>query len=588
MTQGAPGKCPGCGTEGPVGALCAEKVCTARGYHFVPADYWSGRPDALAGVMVGEYLVVDRLGEGGFGKVYLTLQMPIGMKAALKVMHLHNVDPDMAEGLARRFQGEAAALATLSHPNIVRLLKYGMHEGTPYLVMEFVAGGLTLKGVIRDHAHRRTAVPIELTRAVVGQTLNALQAAHERSIVHRDVKPENVMLQPVAGNPNLVKVLDFGLAKFVREKTETSLLAGTPVYMAPEQLQRANIGPWTDLYALGAMTFELMTGRRPFAGQTPEEILATKLDATYDPMMLVADQQVPQVIAAFLRRSLAVSPADRFRCADEFREAFDALGIEKTAAGVPAIVVPSREPSAPSPAAAPVVTDAGLARKLEEERERLDAERRLVEEERARVAGERDALRAQRYNIVASVASSRARKEDEAGPAPPPDWEPPVRRAPESELTLWKRVQRRSYGAIWAVVVVALVAAGTAYVLRTVGVAGAVGWLKGVVSHAGVSTEKAPADFNEDGAGGGRPGRVTAAGGRVAAPIEAVVASEPPGARVSTGKGLDLGAAPVKVLVPEGGVELRLTLPGHQDATLALSHEDVARSADLKVILKRR
>jgi serine/threonine protein kinase len=326
------GHCPSCHAEGTVGQPCGEKSCGMRGYHFVPQEAFeklrelpAARIDPRLGQCIGEYLLVDVLGSGGFGKVYLALQLPILMKTALKVMDRTESDPELADALGRRFEGEAAALATLNHPNIVRLLKYGVFQGLPYLVMEYIEGNRTLRTEMQSGSLAGDSIDPEVIAKILRQILNALDAAHARNIVHRDVKPENIMMQEVSGDQLFVKVLDFGLAKFVEERSETSLMIGTPAYMAPEQITRKNIGPWTDLYALGVLLFRLVTGRQPFVGDSTQETYAMKLDPTYDPMTQADGLDLPPELTAFLRQSIARDPGSRYSSAKEFRVAFDAV-----------------------------------------------------------------------------------------------------------------------------------------------------------------------------------------------------------------------------------------------------------------------
>jgi len=326
------GHCPSCLAAGPVGQPCAERSCQRRGYHCIPEESFAkvrelppARIDPRVGQCIGEYLLVDVLGAGGFGKVYLALQLPILMKAALKVMERPEQDPELLAALAKRFEGEAAALATLTHPNIVRLLKYGVHEGVPFLVMEFVEGNRTLRNEMQTGALQSGHMDPKVTVHVLRQILNALDAAHSRGIVHRDVKPENVMLQEISGDPWFVKVLDFGLAKFVEERSETSLMVGTPAYMAPEQITRRNIGPWTDLYAVGVLAFRLITGRMPFQGDSTQETYAMKLDASYDPLSQAANDNLSPLLVGFLRQAMARDPESRFRTAAACRKAFDSV-----------------------------------------------------------------------------------------------------------------------------------------------------------------------------------------------------------------------------------------------------------------------
>jgi len=374
------GFCPNCGSQGIISAPCHEKVCQRHGYHLIPEAHYekvevvhADPTDPLIGRMIDEYLIVDLIGAGGFGTVYLALQTPIMMKSALKLMGHRKSDAVSGEELANKFKREAAALASLTHPNVVRLLKFCVHLGRPYLVMEFVEGGRTLKDEINRLVAEGKQMEPDVVPHIFRQILNALDAAHSEQIVHRDIKPENVMLQEVHGDRYFVKVLDFGLAKFTEERTDTSILVGTPVYMAPEQITKKNIGPWTDLYALGVMVFELVTGRRTYSrarelevekaepssdshgipdfvldsleagrqmekedaevqglqalrgGDTTQEILLNKLDPDFDPTKRIADLDLPDVTMDFFKKALAMEPEDRFQSAPEFREAMEKL-----------------------------------------------------------------------------------------------------------------------------------------------------------------------------------------------------------------------------------------------------------------------
>jgi serine/threonine protein kinase len=312
---------------------CPERVCQRRDYRFIPSEHAERlaktgprSTHTLIGQVVAGYLVVDVIGQGGFGLVYRALQLPVRrrpLQVALKLMK-HGPDGDPATGalVMGKFEGEADALASLSHPNVVRLLGYGSHEGAPYIVMEYVDNARTLGD---ETAHRaRSAInfaPGEIAH-VLKQALNGLEAAHRQDIVHRDIKPDNIMLQAVVGEPMLVRLLDFGLAKFVDERTRTSVTAGTPMYMAPEQLRLGSIGPWTDIYALTVIAFELLTGRRAFAGSY-QEVCARKLDPHYDPLSAVQVVGLPDAAAQFLRRGLAAAPEARYPSCAAMREGLD-------------------------------------------------------------------------------------------------------------------------------------------------------------------------------------------------------------------------------------------------------------------------
>jgi serine/threonine protein kinase/alpha-tubulin suppressor-like RCC1 family protein len=325
------GKCPSCDTRGEVGRPCEDKVCQKRGYHFIPEKHWdrahSGKdpnPDPVIGLEIGDFLVVDVLGAGGFGKVFLALQTPLlRLQGALKLIEFPNDDQAFQQALLEKFQGEAEVLAELSHPNVVRLIKYGTHRKRPYLVMEFLENGLTLRDEIFKRARAKKGFDQDELRHIFHQLLNGLEAAHARKIIHRDLKPENIMLQRVVGNPYHVRILDFGIAKFVEGQGTTKWPLGSPSYMAPEQVGLQNLGTWTDLYALGVMFFEMVTGRRPFPGDSDEAIMVKKLKDDFDPFEQVADLEIPEPAIAFLRRAMAKEPEDRHQTVAEFREDID-------------------------------------------------------------------------------------------------------------------------------------------------------------------------------------------------------------------------------------------------------------------------
>jgi tetratricopeptide (TPR) repeat protein len=209
--------------------------------------------------------ILGMLGHGGMGVVYRALQTELKRIVAIKMIHSSALADPLAQ---QRFLGEARAIARLQHPNIVGLFEIGKHEGVPYFVLEYVPGG-SLAALIKGQPQ-----PPRQAAELMVKLARAVQAAHAQGVVHRDLKPLNVLLA-ADGEP---KITDFGLAKLVQEpgpRTRTGEIVGTPYYMAPEQVdQRApGIGPLTDVYALGAMLYELLTGRPPHQGVTPMETL---------------------------------------------------------------------------------------------------------------------------------------------------------------------------------------------------------------------------------------------------------------------------------------------------------------------------
>ncbi|MFO0746160.1 MAG: protein kinase [Myxococcota bacterium] len=303
-------RCPSCRGIGGLAEPCPERVCAMRGYHRVPEGVLpdeAGHADPLVGQLVDDLLVVKPLGAGGFGRVFAALRRPTLEPVALKLVSLEDASPQLAALKLQKFDIEAQALSRLSHPNVVRFLGSGNHRGTPYLVMELVQDGCTLAEEIEVRAQQEIPFEVHEVASILRYVLSALRAAHASGIVHRDMKPENVMLTPpdatTAGHLG-VKVLDFGLAKMVESRTATTMLLGTPSYMAPEQLRRERIGPWTDIYAVGVMAFELLTGYRPFPGAGVQETIALKLDPNYDPWSRVAHLGLPQELRVFTAKVL--------------------------------------------------------------------------------------------------------------------------------------------------------------------------------------------------------------------------------------------------------------------------------------------
>jgi serine/threonine-protein kinase len=377
------GVCPTCTALGPIGEPCPEKVCARQQRHFVPGDYAAGDPEALpdplVGRRLGEYLVVDLLGRGSFGRVYLGLQLPLLMKVAVKLISLDSAPADLVEAIRARFVTEARALAALQHPNVVRLVHYGELGGWPYLVMDYVEGGRSLAAEIEARARRDERFALAELRELFRQLLDGLAAAHAAGIVHRDVKPENLMLQQVPGHPRLLRILDFGIAKFVQEGTTVAGMIGTPAYMAPEQFANRDIGPHSDLYAVGVVAFEVMLGRAPFPAATPAQRMAVRLDPRHDPLRLVADLALPVSVLGFFRRALARDIAERFATAAEMGAALELVLAEAEASpGHPLRSVRLgkllESDGAPAPAARPVAgeaSDEAFRRWLEAETRRL-------------------------------------------------------------------------------------------------------------------------------------------------------------------------------------------------------------------------
>jgi serine/threonine protein kinase len=381
MVTDGNGVCPHCEAyTGPVGTPCIRPECVKKNYLCIPirwydaAKAYSARKnkpiDPLVGRMIERYLLAANIGEGGMGSVYVAIQKPLFREVALKLIS----DLDLNRHSVGRFEREARAISLLDHPNIVKIHDYGvgdLDKKVPYMALEFLRHGRTLRKAFAAAAGTGK-VEGALVLTIFRQVLNALGAAHAVGIVHRDVKPENVMVVPVHGDPNLVKVLDFGLARldsddstFEGDAIASGRLAGTPYYMAPEQIPRkgasGDIDGRADLYAVTVMLFEILTGVRPFDGDSPLAVLARKLDPSFDPMNQPEAKALSKGIRTFLAKGLSRVPADRFASASQMLEALESV-LETRASAVGLVVleapsssdrieVPSDQASASTPLA---------------------------------------------------------------------------------------------------------------------------------------------------------------------------------------------------------------------------------------------
>jgi hypothetical protein len=273
--------------------------------------------DLQPGSEFGPYRVVAPLGRGGMAAVYRAHDPALDRDVALKVLpaeFLH--DP----AFAARFKQEAQVAARLEHPHIVPVHAFGIESGRPWMAMRLLAGGSLAERVRRGPLTPRDAA------AVLRGVANALDYAHAHGIVHRDVKPANVLLDE-AGRPYLA---DFGIARMLEGSpvvTATGLIQGSPTYMAPEQAMGAKVDRLADVYALGVMAFECLTGRAPYTGPTPVAILMKHVQ---EPVPQPAPAELAPALAAVVRRCLAKSPAERWPSAGAF-----AAALEQAAAGVP-------------------------------------------------------------------------------------------------------------------------------------------------------------------------------------------------------------------------------------------------------------
>jgi serine/threonine-protein kinase len=278
--------------------------------------------DPLIGTQVGSFRLVRLLGRGGMGSVYLAEHPVIGSKVAVKFLH-----ESLAENpqVVARFYDEARAVNLIGHENIVAI--YDLNLLPPnryYFVMEFL-DGQTLHAA--DHSRHLT--PAEAIDVLL-QLCDALQCAHERGVVHRDLKPDNVFLVTRGGKPHFVKLVDFGIAKLrgasvtSTGRTAAGLIVGTPEYMAPEQCDDGAIDARTDVYALGVMAYELLAGRLPFLGKTVTQLLLAHLQQQPPPLSQFA-RDIDAELERVIMKALVKAPADRHPDMARFAEALRAV-----------------------------------------------------------------------------------------------------------------------------------------------------------------------------------------------------------------------------------------------------------------------
>jgi serine/threonine-protein kinase len=260
-----------------------------------------------AGTMIdGRYSVSSRLGSGGMADVYLTRDTLLGREVALKLLH-HRFSED--QEFVERFRREASSAAGLSHPNVVAVFDRGEWNGTYYIAMEYLPGR-SLKAVVREHGPLAPSDAID----IVVQILLAVRFAHRRGIIHRDIKPHNVILD----EEGRAKVTDFGIARAgASDMTLTGSIMGTAQYLSPEQAQGHAVTETSDLYAVGVVLYELLTGGVPFEGDSAVSIALKQVSVAPTPPS-VRNPDVGSALDAVVMRSLAKDPAARFASADEF------------------------------------------------------------------------------------------------------------------------------------------------------------------------------------------------------------------------------------------------------------------------------
>ena len=295
----------------------------------------------LTGQSIGRYHILEQLGEGGMATVYKAYDTRLERNVAIKVLRTDQFIPAQLEMVLQRFEREAKSLAKLSNPNIVNILDYGEHEGMPYLVMEYLPGG-TLKKKLGQ------AVPWQEAIQALLPVARGLAYAHQHSVIHRDVKPANILIS----EEDAPILTDFGIAKLL-EGTDGQTLTGsgvgigTPEYMAPEQgMGASTIDERADIYSLGIVLYEMVTGRKPYIADTP---MAVVLKQMTDPLPLPTGfvPDLPEGVEHILLKALAKEPDNRYADMNEMIAAMVGVLAESQKAEEPTLIEQEMKKGAP-------------------------------------------------------------------------------------------------------------------------------------------------------------------------------------------------------------------------------------------------
>jgi len=307
-------RCPKCGINVP----SASRNCPNDGTDLLVRN---------GQVFADKYELLDCIGSGGMGVIYRARHLILDKVVAIKVLHTNSTDPN----LIMRFQREAKAASSLNHINVITVYDFGVFEGTaPYMVMDYLKGR-TLQEII----DQKEELSLREKLDIIEQILAALVHAQKKSILHRDLKPGNIMVLEEDGDPRVIKLLDFGLAKLLGREDQVALSTvgsamGSPAYMSPEQATGLKVDARSDLYSLGCIMYEMLTGVPPLLGETSMETLMNRLNRKVPPISdFLTDskrsraynpsREVPTIVELFVAKLLERDQRDRFQSAQEAR-----------------------------------------------------------------------------------------------------------------------------------------------------------------------------------------------------------------------------------------------------------------------------
>jgi serine/threonine-protein kinase len=313
-----------------------HEACYRDGEKLVDHDaFIAAERDPMRGRTIGgKYEIIERVGAGGMGTVYKASQVGLNRLVAVKILK-----PELTRDAdtVARFSREATAMSLLTHANTTRVYDFGQtDDGLLYLVMEFLEGQL-----ITQRVAERGFLPVMEALRTTQQILRSLNEAHTKGIVHRDLKPDNIFVARAEGHhTEMVKVLDFGIAKVVAPdrrvdqfETQAGTVFGTPRYMSPEQAQGASLDQRSDLYSVGALLYQMLTGRAPFIDDDAVVVMAKHIQELPEaPRSVVPQRPIPTSLDAVVMRALAKAPDDRFQTAATFEAALEECVVDVLAA----------------------------------------------------------------------------------------------------------------------------------------------------------------------------------------------------------------------------------------------------------------
>jgi serine/threonine-protein kinase len=274
---------------------------------------------------LGRYQVTGVLGKGAMGTVYSAIDTVSQEVVALKTINTDEIDEEQMAEVLTRFQREAEVMAGVRHPNIVNVIEFGEDQEVPYIAMELIEGR-----ELQDYIKAGTDFDLRQVRRIIRQVLDALGFVHEQGICHRDLKPANIILH----KDGSVKIADFGVARVASSNlTQIGAVLGSPHYMSPEQITGLRVDTRADLYSIGVILYELLTGRKPLTGKTFQAMLYAVTSAIPEPPTHIRPE-LPPVFDILMEKALAKRPDDRFQTAADFIDALEKAVRGETAASL--------------------------------------------------------------------------------------------------------------------------------------------------------------------------------------------------------------------------------------------------------------